>query len=368
MEPNIINEVEKQVVQNSDQTMNIPGILATEVENKNNIVKDENAPLYYSKSVINTFSILLSALFGAILLAINLRKINKKAAWQVVILGFIYIVIVIFILNKMNLGSTWGIIFNGIGAYILNEYFWNKYIGKDTKYRARKPWMPTIIAILMIAAILFFTIFYRDQLLKNNEVIQNGQQGVDYINAGQYKEAIDSFTVNINKNDNDVPSYTFRGLAKFKSEDFSGARSDLEYALALKDDNFNYRPTHYYLGMIQGLVDKEPQLAISNFTIALNLPDDLNISDESIYYQRALSNLALQNSTEALNDVNKVIESDSEYKNILTKNALAIRAMIEVQTGDLEAACTDATNSKDISDSESDLGKAKTQIIAQACK
>ena len=48
-----------------------------------NIVKDESAPLYYSKHVIDCFSIFFSTLFGAILLAINFKKINKKAIWQV---------------------------------------------------------------------------------------------------------------------------------------------------------------------------------------------------------------------------------------------------------------------------------------------
>src|SRR5580704_15659804 len=43
-----------------------------------NVVKDADAPQYYSERAIYMFSTLFSVLFGSILMAINLNKTDKK--------------------------------------------------------------------------------------------------------------------------------------------------------------------------------------------------------------------------------------------------------------------------------------------------
>ncbi|SKB62479.1 Rossmann-fold NAD(P)-binding domain-containing protein [Daejeonella lutea] len=56
-----------------------------------NIVDDQNAPEYYSERAIYIFSALFSVLFGAALLAINLRNTRQeKGIWEVAAFGILY--------------------------------------------------------------------------------------------------------------------------------------------------------------------------------------------------------------------------------------------------------------------------------------
>jgi hypothetical protein len=118
---------------------------------KQGIVTDIDAPLLYSRQVINIFSILFSVMFGGILLAINLKSVNnKKAILPVLIYSILYTGIIIYILNLIP-GSKSGLslIFNLVGAIVLYNFFWGKYIGKDFKYRTKQIWIPLIIGILI---------------------------------------------------------------------------------------------------------------------------------------------------------------------------------------------------------------------------
>jgi hypothetical protein len=118
---------------------------------KQSIVTDIDAPQLYSRQVINIFSILFSVMFGGILLAINLKSVNnKKAILPVLIYSIMYTGIMIYILNLIP-GSKSGLslIFNLFGAIVLYNFFWGKYIGKDFKYRTKQIWIPLIIGVLM---------------------------------------------------------------------------------------------------------------------------------------------------------------------------------------------------------------------------
>jgi hypothetical protein len=126
---------------------------------KLNIVADVNAPQLYSRQVINIFSILFSVLFGGVLLAINLKTVNhKKAILPVLIYSIGYNVLMIYVINYMinsipasRTGLT--LVFNMLGAIILYNFFWGRYIGKDFRYRTKPFWIPLLIGILIIAFI-----------------------------------------------------------------------------------------------------------------------------------------------------------------------------------------------------------------------
>ena len=118
-------------------------------------------PVYYSEKAIYIFSALFSTLFGAILLAINLNTAGqKKAAWQAVIVGSLYAIVLTWGLSyfpKNNAGIALGL--NGMGGYMLRQFFWPKYLGKDVIYTKRSVLIPAIIGVL-IATIAVIAVIY----------------------------------------------------------------------------------------------------------------------------------------------------------------------------------------------------------------
>lgn len=110
--------------------------------------EDNNLPKLYSKGLILIFSGFFSVLFGAVLLLSNLKQLNeKKARLQVLLFAMIYIGGMIFTINSMKSSVNFSVPLNILGGLILNEYFWNRYIGKDTEYN-KKNWVkPTLISL-----------------------------------------------------------------------------------------------------------------------------------------------------------------------------------------------------------------------------
>lgn len=125
------------------------------------IFPDNDWPVYYSKRAINNFSIFFTTIFGAVLLAINLKG-NRLGAIAVVAFGIVYNGLSFYALNLFpERNSFLTIVVNGIGGIILTKLFWPKYIGDEIKYKARSIWVPLIISItitvfmiLLILAIL----------------------------------------------------------------------------------------------------------------------------------------------------------------------------------------------------------------------
>lgn len=128
------------------------------------IVKNENAPQLYSRLAINIFTILFSPIFGGILLAMNVKSLKRKTGIPL-ILGFsvAFTAIVIIIVNLVHGNSTVLTVgLNGVGAVVLYNYFWNKYIGYSFEYRTKAVWIPLAIATF-ICALLFAAIMLDGQ-------------------------------------------------------------------------------------------------------------------------------------------------------------------------------------------------------------
>jgi hypothetical protein len=129
---------------------------------KENIVTDETAPAYYSERDIYFLTLLFNAVFGSILLAINFRKtLTKKGVWEVVTFGIVYTGLQIWLLSLIPGNTLFVWMFNFVGAVILNSFFWEKYIGKDTKYRKKPIWVPVIIAIVITVSLVLEIIYSR---------------------------------------------------------------------------------------------------------------------------------------------------------------------------------------------------------------
>jgi len=94
----------------------------------------------------------------------NLKEMNKpKARMEVLVFGITYAILSSFILNYLPKIFFLSIIFNIIGYVILVEYFWNKSLGKDLKYKKKQIWKPLIISILLSLIMLFI-------IISNNEI------------------------------------------------------------------------------------------------------------------------------------------------------------------------------------------------------
>ncbi|MFD0998171.1 hypothetical protein ACFQ21_02595 [Ohtaekwangia kribbensis] len=124
-----------------------------------NIVEDPNAPLLYSKAAILAFSSVFTVLFGAFLLADNVNGKKKK----LIIIGFgiAYFIISIIIINVPSVSKYWLTLLNGSGGLGLITTFWDKYIGKDVKYRAKPIGFPLTISIIISILLLLAIIYSR---------------------------------------------------------------------------------------------------------------------------------------------------------------------------------------------------------------
>lgn len=116
---------------------------------------EQNLPELYSKTLILMFAILFSTIFAAALLIANLRSLGKnKPALLVGLFAFIFVIATAVVMQVYSLSPTLSIVANVIGAAILNEYFWNKFIGSDLAFK-KKSWIkPTLISIAI--ALIFF--------------------------------------------------------------------------------------------------------------------------------------------------------------------------------------------------------------------
>jgi hypothetical protein len=127
---------------------------------KKNVTDDPDAPQYYSEKAIYSFAIFFGVLFGSVLMAINLNKTeNKKGIVEVIIFGIAFTALQIFILSAIPQNSGLTLVFSLGGAFVINNYFWKKYIGRETKYRTKPIWIPLIAGILM-CVVVFLGIFY----------------------------------------------------------------------------------------------------------------------------------------------------------------------------------------------------------------
>jgi len=120
------------------------------------IVTDPEAPLLYSKFAVSSFSFFFSAIFGAILLALNVE--NKTNKIKVIGVGVLFTTIVILVGSLSSLPILYVFGINGASSYLLSTEFWNKYIGRETKYRAKSTWRPLLV-LIAIAVVLFGWIF-----------------------------------------------------------------------------------------------------------------------------------------------------------------------------------------------------------------
>ena len=160
-----ISDIMKQFKKNKIESVSNEKVELFESKSgwKNNVVTDENAPQFYSQKAIYLFSVIFSVVFGSIMMAINFRKTeSKKGFYEVLIFGVLFIIFQVSILSMIprNTFFTYG--FSAIGAFILDHYFWRKYIGGETRYRTKSIWIPLAIGIGILGIFMYFVITLSD--------------------------------------------------------------------------------------------------------------------------------------------------------------------------------------------------------------
>lgn len=138
-----------------------------EENNYNNVSKvngQEDLPALYSKTLILIFAILFSTIFAAALLMYNLNRIGqKKAMWWVLIFAVSFLILTGVVIQVFKLDPGMTLIANVIGAAVLNEFFWNRFIGRDTEFE-KKSWIKPILISLLIAMVLFILLIGAAQI------------------------------------------------------------------------------------------------------------------------------------------------------------------------------------------------------------
>ncbi len=112
--------------------------------------KEAKVPQLYSKTLILTFCILFSTLFGAALLAYNMKVSGKKQGFTQVILFAVFYVLGGVLVSLAFQSDMSTLFLNVISGFILTEYYWNKYLGATVKY-VKKSWVkPTLISLVIV--------------------------------------------------------------------------------------------------------------------------------------------------------------------------------------------------------------------------
>lgn len=119
--------------------------------------ESESAPKLFTENSLFLFSFIFSTFFASIVMAFNLREVRKQQAiLPLVSFGFLYTATVASISQHLDvMGVVAGVLLNGVGAYIILQFFWKPYIGQK-KYEKRPLYIPLLIGILLTLPVLYF--------------------------------------------------------------------------------------------------------------------------------------------------------------------------------------------------------------------
>jgi hypothetical protein len=110
----------------------------------------EQQPELYSKKAIEVFSVLVAPIFGSVMFAMNLKRLNRsEGIIPVISFGVLYFAFVIYFGENVS-DKVPVHIWNGGGTLVFHYYFWKKYIGDEVKFRKRKTWKPIILTTFII--------------------------------------------------------------------------------------------------------------------------------------------------------------------------------------------------------------------------
>ncbi|MFP7654976.1 hypothetical protein [Chryseobacterium proteolyticum] len=122
---------------------------------------ENNLPKIYSKKAIFGFSVLMSTLFGGILLYQNLIDIKKKREAYIVLgLSILITIVTIVIVNiPEEPKSSLAYVFGAAGGGLLSYYFVPNYFPDEEHYPKKEIWKPLIIAAIITVSFVGLIIY-----------------------------------------------------------------------------------------------------------------------------------------------------------------------------------------------------------------
>ena len=116
-------------------------------------------PELFTPSSIFWLTVLFNTLFGGLMLAYNMNKVNKQALSTVYLFTVLYTIGGVVLVYLIPAGGLFPLLYNIMGALILREVLWKKFIPTQAKFKIKSPQIPFIIGLsysLLIILLLYF--------------------------------------------------------------------------------------------------------------------------------------------------------------------------------------------------------------------
>jgi tryptophan-rich sensory protein len=112
-------------------------------------------PVLYSRRAIDVFSVILCPLFGAVMMGMNFKRLDRpRLMISVICFGFIYTVFSYYMVNTVT--ERFPVqLWNAVGVLVLHYGFWKYYIGEELQFKKRPIWKPLIICIVLSAILIW---------------------------------------------------------------------------------------------------------------------------------------------------------------------------------------------------------------------
>jgi len=119
--------------------------------------EQNSLPKLFTETSLYIFSFIFSTFFASIVMAINLKEVQKQQAiFPLVSFGLLYTITVASITQQLDaIGLLMVLLLNGAGAYIILRFFWKPYIG-NKKYEKRSLMVPLLIGLALTLPLIYF--------------------------------------------------------------------------------------------------------------------------------------------------------------------------------------------------------------------
>jgi len=177
--------------------------------------------------------------------------------------------------------------------------------------------------------------YAKDDSYKDFELFS---KGIAAGNNGNYKEAIEYFSLFIRKHQNIETTYYNRGIAKYNLWNYKGAIQDFNKAIEIKP---NYAAAYNNRGIVKYKLGNYKG-AIQDFNKAIEIKLDYALA----YNYRGMAKVILGDYREAIQDYDKAIEIQPEYA-----SAYNNRGQAKLQLGDYREVIQDYSKAIEIESS-----------------
>ncbi len=125
-----------------------------------NITENEDAPVLFSRTAVFFFTLVLSVLYGGIMMYMNLSRLRNNRGKLIVAAFTVLYIVLVFVLRFISeFLSMFTLFFNLMAGFILVNVLWEKLVGAATVYRPRSVKVPILIALgltVLASAVVFY--------------------------------------------------------------------------------------------------------------------------------------------------------------------------------------------------------------------